>query len=184
MTKERDQFEETYEIVAKDPGVWLEQAQGMRVAANPILKSLLEILYEFQNRPGVRLQKLAYVTGYMILIGFAFEMLLKAIAVDRGLITVKNKHLEFDRKLKHMNQKGGHCLTGIADDLQLKLTPQEHQYLWRLEEYIYWARYPVSMKSGTYADAHSGRRLSFTTADPGLSDKLFNKLTKLINTPA
>jgi hypothetical protein len=181
MTERRKQFDQTFEIIASDPSAWLEQAQGMKIAAEPILQSFREILDVPQTLPGVRLKKLAYIDAYMLLIGFAFENLLKAIAVSRGLLTLRNKQLRFDPMLSH--DRGGHSLTGLASSLHLQLTSQEHQYFERLEEFIYWAgRYPVSMKSGTYADSHSAGRLSvIIPTDPEMSDKLFDKLSKLIN---
>lgn len=174
----REQFEETYSLTATDPGSWAEMAQEMRVAADPILQSLLKILNQSQNQPEIRLKKLAYVRVYMLLMGFGFENLFKAIAAKRGLL-VTNPDLCFDRRVSQ--KKGGHGLTGIARSLQIDLSPAEREYLQRLEEYVYWAgRYPVARKCGTYVDAHSLRRLSFINpSDPELGTELFEKLAKL-----
>ena len=183
MTKERKQFEEHFALTVMDPSSWLEQAQGIRVAASPVLERLLGILHEPQTRPGVRLQMLACVRGYMLLTGFAFENVLKAIAVKRGLLRTTSQKLIFDPKLKR--EKGGHSLTAFSRDLQLKLTLAERQYLKRLEEYTRWAgRYPVPLNSGEYADSHSGGRLSFTTDDPRMGDVLFDKLSDLVESSA
>jgi hypothetical protein len=182
MNQRRGQFEEAFALTAADPGAWVEQAQGMTIAAEPILKSLLEILDESQNRPGIRLRKLAYVRAYMLLMGFGFENLLKAIAAKRGLLAT-NPNLTLDRGLSR--EKGGHSLTGLARSLQLALTDAEQEYLERLEEYVYWAgRYPVSLKRDTYVDGHSARRLSFITSDPTLGGELFDKLVKLVESSA
>jgi len=179
MTKERKQFEQMFKIVASDPNAWLEQAKGMKLAAEPVLQSFLEIIDEPQSRPGIRLRKLAYIDAYMLLTGFAFENLLKAIAVDRGLITLNKTNL---RGLSR--QMGGHSLTELACRLNLQLTSEERNYLERLEEFTYWAgRYPVSRRLGDYADSHSAGRLSFVTTDPEMSDRLFDRLSKLINNP-
>lgn len=183
MTEKRKKFEQTFEIIATDPSAWLEYAHGMKMAAKPILQSFLEILDVPQTLPGIRLKKLAYINAYMLLTGFAFENLLKAIAVSRGLITLDNKKLNFDSRLS--SKKSGHSLTGLARDLQLQLTSEEHRYFERLEEFIYWAgRYPVPKKSDIYADSHSVHRLSVDIPnDPEMSDKLFDKLSKLISNP-
>lgn len=183
MTEKGKQFEQIFETIASDPSAWLEQAQGMKMAAEPVLQSFLEILNEPQSRPGVRLKKLAYIDAYMLLIGFAFENLLKAIAVSRGLLTLPNKKLKVDSMLKH--DWDHHRLTGLACSLHLQLTLEEHRYFERLEEFIRWSgRYPVSMKSGIYADSRSAGRLSVTIpTDPEMSDRLFDKLSKLINNP-
>lgn len=173
----REQFEETYSLTATDPGSWTEMAQGMRAAADPILQSLLKILYLSQNQPGIRLKKLAYVRAYMLLMGCGFENLFKAIAAKRGLL-MTNPDLCFDGRVAQ--EKGGHGLSGIARSLQIDLSPPEREYLQRLEEYVYWAgRYPVARKRGTYVDAHSSRRLSFITSDLKLGTELFNKLEEL-----
>ncbi|MBI2164985.1 MAG: hypothetical protein HYU29_01100 [Chloroflexi bacterium] len=182
MTKEREQFEEMFALIAKDPFSWLEHAQTMRAAAQPVLQSLLGILHEPQTRPGVRLQKLAYVRGYMLLTGFAFENLLKAIAakcnllrVDPGTAHKATPKLTFDARLSA--RKGRHSLTRFARDLGLALPEEEMQYLKRLEEYIHWGgRYPVPMKADVYAASYSAMRLSFATAYPKLGDALFDKL--------
>ena len=177
MPRQCEQFEETYALTATDPGAWAEQAQGMRVAAEPILQSLLEILNQSQNQPGIRLKKLAYVRAYMLLMGLGFENLFKAIAAKRGLL-MKKPDLHFDERLSQ--EKGGHSLTGFARSLRLELSPAEREYLQRIEEYVYWAgRYPVALKRGTYVDAHSARRLSFITSDPSLGTGLFDKLALL-----
>ena len=177
MTRQREQFEETYALTSTDPGAWAEQAQGMKVAAELILQSLLEILPRSQNQPGIRLKKLAYVRSYMLLMGFSFENLLKAIAAKQGLL-MTNPGLCFDARVA--KEKGGHGLTGIARSLQLDLSPTEKEYLQRLEEYVYWAgRYPVPLKRGTYVGAHSSRRLSFYSSDSDMGTKLFDRLAKL-----
>ncbi len=177
MTRPREQFEETFALIATDPGAWVEQAHGMRVAAEPILQSFLEILDESQTRPGIRLKKLAYVRAYMLLMGFGFENLLKAIAAKRGLLTA-NPDLSVDESVS--KEKGGHSLTGLARSLGLELPPAEREYLQRLEEYVYWAgRYPVSRRRGTYVEGHSAGRLTFITSDPRLGTELFDKLAGL-----
>lgn len=177
MTPQREQFEDTYALIATDPGSWAGLAREMSVAAEPILQDLLRISSQSQNLPGIRLKKLAYVRAYMLLMGFCFENLFKAIAAKRGLLTT-NPDLRFDGRLA--KEKGGHGLTGIARVLQLDLSPSERKYLQRLEEYVHWAgRYPVALKRGTYVDAHSSRRLSFITSDPRLGTDLFDKLVEL-----
>lgn len=98
MKQQRGHFEEAFGLTALDPGAWVEQAQGIRMAAEPILRSFLEIRDESQNRPGIRLQKLAYVRAYMLLMGFGFENLLRAIAAKRGLMTA-NPNLALDHGL-------------------------------------------------------------------------------------
>lgn len=183
MAQDRKQFEETFALVGADPGAWLEQGRGMKIAAQPILQGFLGILNEPPSRPGVRLQKLAHVNAYMLLMGLAFENVLKAIAVKSGRLTVKSE-LTFRRPEPG---KSGHSLTGLARilDLDPKLTTTEHEYLQRLEEFLWWAgRYPIPKKPGSYAESHATSRLSFKTTDPGLGEKLFDKLASLIEQSA
>lgn len=178
MTQRRDQFEETYELVGTDPAAWLEQALGMKIAADPVLESLTDLFGSFRNQPDVRLKKIAYVRAYMLLMGYAFENLIKAIAAKRGLLDM-NPNLSFDKSFKR--EKGGHGLTASTGSLDLEMSASEEAYLRRLEEYLHWAgRYPVSLKRGTYVDGHSDRRLTFITSDPQLGDALFRRLAELV----
>jgi len=185
MTQERKKYEQIFEVIASDPNSWLEYAYGMKMAAEPVLQGFLEILNEPQTRSGIRLKKLAYLEAYMLLIGFAFENLLKAIAVKRGLITVGGKGLKFDSSLTGKRARAGHGLTEIACTLQLQLTPEEQKHLKRIEEFSYWAgRYPIPKELSTYVDSHSGGNLSLVIpTDSKMTDRLFDKLSRLINNP-
>lgn len=177
MSQQRKQFEETYELIATDPDAWAEQAQSMKVAAEPILQSLLEILSQSQNEPERRLKTLAYIRAYILLMGFGFENLFRAIAAKRGLLRA-DPDLHVDGGV--IQEKGGHGLTGSARSLRLELSSTEREYLQRLEEYVHWGgRYPVARKCGTYVGALSAQRLSFITSDPRLGTELFDKLAAL-----
>lgn len=174
----RNQFEETYNSIGTDPAAWLEQALGMKIAANPVLESLMDICCNSQNQIDVRLKKLAYVRAYMLLMGYAFENLIKAIAAKRGLLAL-NPNLSFDKIFRQ--EKGGHGLSASAISLDLDISASEKAYLRRLEEYLHWAgRYPVSLKRGTYVDGHSERQLTFISSDPQLGDTLFQRWAALI----
>lgn len=174
----RNQFEESYKLIGIDPAAWLEQAFGMKIAADPVLKSLMDICCNPQDQLDVRLKKLAYVRAYMLLMGYAFENLIKAIAAKRGLLSM-NPNLGFDKSFKQ--EKGGHGLSASAGSLDLKMSASERAYLRRLEEYLHWAgRYPVSLKRGTYVDGYSERQLTFISSDPQLGDALFKRWTDLI----
>lgn len=178
MTRLRAQLEETYALVGRDPAAWVEQAQGMRIAADPILESLLHIVDVPQNQPGIRLKKLAYVRAYMLLMGYSFENLLKAIAASRGLLAT-DPDMRFDTSFKR--EKGDHGLTAAARSLDLEMSPSEEAYLRRLEEYLYWAgRYPISRRRGTYVDGHSERHLTFISSDPELGGALFDRFAEVV----
>ena len=177
MTQQREEFEETYGLITTDPGAWAEQAQTMKVAAEAILQSLMEILNQSQNQHGISLRKLAYVRAYMLLMGFGFENLFRAIAAKRRLLRA-DPDLHVDGGV--IQEKGGHGLTGSVRSLGLEMSSTEREYLQRLEEYVYWGgRYPVARKRGTYVGALSARRLSFITSDPRLGTELFDKLAAL-----
>lgn len=184
MSQRSREHEETFALEAGDPYAWLEHAKTLKIAAEPILERLRETIRDSTSHPAIRnILMLAYSRGYMLLTGFAFENLLKAIAVGRGLITPDNGRLKFDPSLNR--QKSGHSLTGLSHSLKLQLAAEELDYLGRLEEYTYWGgRYPVSNSLDTFVNGYSARRLSFKPTDPSLSDRLFDKLSKLISRPA
>ena len=178
MTQSRNQIEETYKNIGTDPATWFEQALGIKIAADPVLKSLMDLFCDSGNQVDVRLKKIAYVRAYMLLMGYAFENLIKAIAAKRGLLAL-NPNLSFDKSFKQ--EKGGHGLSASAISLDLDMSASEQAYLRRLEEYLHWAgRYPVSLKRGTYVDGHSERQLTFISSDPQLGDTLFQRWTALI----
>lgn len=178
MMQSRDQFEESYKLIGTDPAAWLEQALGMKIAADPVLESLMALFCNSGNKIDVRLKKIAYVRAYMLLMGYAFENIIKAIAAKRGLLAM-NPNLGFDKSFKQ--EKGGHGLSAAAGSLDLDMSASEQAYLRRLEEYLHWAgRYPVSLKRGTYVDGHSERQLTFISSDPQLGDALFHRWADLI----
>jgi hypothetical protein len=157
---------EAFTIQSTDPGAWRELAQILRIAANPLQLQFLEIAHLRQTDELVRLQMLAYVKGYMLLTGLAFENLLKAIALSR------------QRRLQDLlKMRGGHGLLAIADSLTLDLAQEERDFFRRLEEYVVWAgKYPVSLAAEAYVTSDRERLLSFRSDDPELSDSLFHKL--------
>ncbi len=172
-------YKNTFSIIATDSFAWLEQAQCLQIASKPILKCLLEIANESQTIDHVRLKKLSFVSTYMLIMGFAFENLLKAIAVSRRLITLNNSKLKFDSSLP--KTKSQHSLSQYCKALKVELTSEETDYLKRIEEYVYWAgRYPLPINSSEYIKCCSENLLSFSTTDTRISDNLFTKLSELL----
>jgi len=172
--QERDHSRRMYALMAVDPAAWVEQAEALKIAAEPVLRSLRNVI----NEPtvDVRLEKMAYVRGYMLLMGCAFENLLKAIAAAKGKLSI-NPNLDLTNVSGH---KGGHSLLSIAIDLGLALSDDEKDYLARLEEYVWWGgRYPVPRTQQSLVDSYSSRRLTFKTTDPALSDRLFENLKRM-----
>ncbi len=51
MTEKRNQYEQTFAIIANDPSAWLEYAYGMKMTAQLILQSFLEIVDQPISRP-------------------------------------------------------------------------------------------------------------------------------------
>jgi hypothetical protein len=99
----------------------------------------------------------------MLLIAAAFENMLKAIAVKRGLLTADGGQLD-------PNGSGfpgsGHALCGMASSLQLDLTPTDVDLLGRLEEYYLWAsRYPVPKSAQRSASAQINLLLRLSSSD-------------------
>jgi hypothetical protein len=169
-----DQAQEAFAIQSTDPAAWCELARILRIAADPLQRQFFEIAHTPQMVDQIRLQMLAYVKAYMLLTGLAFENLLKAIALSR--------HQSIERLMK---LRGGHGLLAIAASLTLDLASNERDFLRRLEEYVLWAgRYPVSRAVEPYVTSERERLLTFRSDDPGLSDRLFERLVAEIGQSA
>jgi len=176
MSSTRD-LEDLFDAQANEPVAWIELAGSLRLGARPVFARLKEIRDASPNRDGVRLEQLGCVRAYMLLIAAAFENMLKAIAVKRGLLTADGGQL-------NPNAAGfpgsGHALREMASSLQLDLTPTDVDLLRRLGEYYLWAsRYPVPKSARRSASAQKNLLLRLSSSDVQLSDDLFDRLLKI-----
>jgi hypothetical protein len=176
MSAIRD-LEDLFDAQANEPVAWIELASSLRLAARPVFARWKEIRDASPNRDEVRLEQLGCVRAYMLLIAAAFENMLKAIAVKRGLLIAHGGQL---------NPNGsefpgsGHALREMASSLQLDLSPTDVDLLRRLGEYYLWAsRYPVPKNAQRSASAQRNVLLRLISSDVRLSDDLFNRLIRI-----
>jgi len=176
MSSTRDS-EDLFTAQANEPVAWIELARTLRLGARPVFTRLKQIRDVSPNTDEVRLEKLGCVRAYMLLTAVAFENMLKAIAVKRGLLTADGGELRRDVSL---SPRGGHGLSEIASNLELDLTPTDVDFLRRLEEYIVWAaRYPVPNLAQHSSRAQERSLLRLSSSDVQLSDDLFDRLLRI-----
>ena len=167
----RSESEELYELSGKEPLIWLEKALGLRYCARTLKDKLLEMWNDVP--PGSRrIETLGVVNSTLLLLGLAFENLIKGVYVARHPALVDRTRL--DRSL--WQSDSGHGILDFAKTL-IKLEPDEEELLDRLQEYIVWAgRFPIPTKSSRYHQNLSPvNKHYFNTADFVIADRLFAK---------
>jgi hypothetical protein len=174
ITKE----EMTYGILIDNPSAWIEQADCLKISAELIWAKFMEIEPLPQTLPGVRVQWLAFMQSYMLLMGLSFENLIKGVHISRTPQLSPEKRMVLWRKYRN-----GH---GIAKMIELidSVNLEEGNLLKRLEEFTIWAgRYPIPSSSCQYSRSRTPENLlAVTTRDPGLCDGLFKRLSAMVAT--
>jgi len=174
ITKE----EMTFGLLSDNPSAWLEQAERLRISAELIWAKFMEVEPLPQTLPRVRVQTLAFMQSYMLLMGLSFENLIKGVHISKTPHLSTDKLMELWRKYRK-----GH---GIAKMIELvdSVTLEEENLLKRLEEFTIWAgRYPIPSSLSQYFGSRTpDNLLSVTTRDPGLSDGLFKRLSAMTRT--
>lgn len=172
----RSESEELYELSGSEALIWLEKAQGLRYCAG-ILKDKLVEMWNETSPVSRRVETLGVVSSTMLLLGLAFENLIKGVYVARKPALVDR--IRLDRSLWQTD--GGHGIRDFAKSL-MRLEPDEEELLDRLQEYVVWAgRFPVPTKAGRYHQNLSPvNKHQFSTADFDTADRLFGKLKELL----
>lgn len=166
--------EELFEVIGKDPFSWLSQAQEMKTVADTILPLLQRELTIPPTFPETQRKRLAYVGSYMLFIGLAFENLIKGILIGQNPTLVTREKIE-----SGILGRNGH---GIAEGASriIRLRQQEFQLLERVEEYLFWAgRYPLPLKSNSFINSEKRKLRTFRSNDPSMIDKLFKKIVEV-----
>jgi hypothetical protein len=173
----RSESEELYELSGSEALIWLEKAQGLRYCAGILKDQLLELTNNETPAWSRRIETLGIVSSTMLLLGLAFENLIKGVYVARKPTLVDRTKL--DRSL--WQSDGGHGISEFAETL-IRLEPDEEELLDRLQEYIVWAgRFPIPTKSGRYHQNLSPlNKHHFSIADFDTADRLFEKLKELL----
>lgn len=173
-----------YELLGRDPHAWVRRAHTLLQAEELVLVPLSNTFPGGTTRDHpTRRRDQFLMEPYLLLSGYAIELLLKAVLlVRRPEIVVDGTLLS-----KAWTGKGtGHALQRLADEADLDRSPDEDDLLVRLEAFITWSgRYPVPTKSSSYPrrDGDSRAR-TFTTTDPKLIAGLAAKLEHLVASEA
>lgn len=114
----------------------------------------------------------------MMLMGFAFENLAKAVLITRDHSIVGDAKLG-----KWPTDRGGHGFAKLIRSILCQLSPDEENLLLRLEEYVVWAgRYPIPKSLHDYKAAEEGRRFTLAGSDVKLVEDMFSRLERLVGT--
>lgn len=171
----KKEAEDLFELIGKDAQAWLAQARQHKLAADALLPNLKEALSLPPVLPGVQEKRFAFVHSYMLLMGFAFENLIKGVLIGRD-----PKFVNREKLTSPISDRGGHGITAKVEDLT-KLKADELKLLQRIEEYLFWAgRYPLPLRSGIYLNSEAQKLRSFCTTDPAIIDALFDKLSAVL----
>ena len=170
----RAESDEQYKLLGQESLQWLEKAQGLKYCAEILKTHLLEIV----NAPPAsrRVETLGVVNSTLLLLGLAFENLIKGVKIAQNPNLVDQDR--FDIRLWR-REDGGHGITTLAKSL-LTLTSYEEELLDRLQEHILWAgRFPIPLTSVRYHDSHSPiNKHQLSTADFDVANRLFDRLEK------
>jgi hypothetical protein len=167
--------EELFERLGSDAQTWLAQAKQLKMAADAILPALREAFTIPPALPGAQDKRFAFFHSYMLLIGLAFENLIKGILIGRDTTLVNRNRIE-----SGILSRGGH---GITDGVKqiLDLNSNESQLLKHVEEYLFWAgRYPLPLKSTIYHNSEVQELRSGRTDDPPVVNDLFERLIQVL----
>jgi len=103
----------------------------------------------------------------MLLTGFAFENLLKGILFGRDASRINRK------------PRDGHNIVKMAEEI-ISLTPNETNFLERLEQYLVWAgRYQLPLTAQQFINQQD--KISVRSDDLALIDQLFEKLAQILS---
>src|SRR5687767_5965269 len=114
--------EELYELSGKEALIWLEKAEGHRYCAKILKGHLLEMVGGKTPAWTRRVETLGVVSSVLLLLGLAFENLIKGVYVAQNPRLVDRKRL--DRSL--WQSDGGHGIADFAKNL-MRLTPEEEE---------------------------------------------------------
>ena len=170
----RAESDETYRLLGQESLQWLEKAQGLRYCAVILKTHLLEII---DSPPASRrVETLGVVNSTLLLLGFAFENLIKGVKIAQNPNLVDRDRFDIKPWRK---ADAGHGITTLAKSL-VTLTSDEEELLNRLQESILWAgRFPIPLTSGRYHDSHSPvNKHQFSTTDFEVAERLFERLEK------
>jgi len=153
--------------------MWLEKAQGLRYCSEILNAHLVEDLI---NTPPAsrRIETNGVVSSALLLLGLAFENLIKGVDVARDPTLVNLDRLDL-RLWRH--EDGGHGIRNFAKSL-VTLDTDEEELLDRLLRIYFLGRsFPIPLKSGRYYESNNPvNKHRLSTADSVVAARLFEKL--------
>jgi hypothetical protein len=170
----QSESDEQYKLVGQEALMWLEKAQGLRFCAGILKDQLVEMVTNNDTPPwALRVETNGVVSSTLLLLGLAFENLIKGVDIARDPSLVNLKSLN----LRLWKGDGGHAIRNFAKSL-MKLEPDEEELLDRLQESIFWAgRFPIPLNSVRYHESHNPvSKHQLSTADFATADRLFDRL--------
>ena len=151
----------------------------MKMVADTILPLLQAELLIPPVVPGTQQRRLAYLDSHMLLIGLAFENLIKGILIGRNPALATARRIE-----SGILGRKGHGIAEGAKNI-ISLIPQDLQLLERIEEYLFWAgRYPLPLKSGVFVNSEVQELRTYRSTDPASVNKLFEQLATVLELEA
>jgi hypothetical protein len=167
--------EDLFERIGRDTRSWLAQAQELKMSSDTILPGLKEAFAIPPAFPGAQEKRFAFFHSYMLLVGLAFENLIKGILIGRNPALVDREKIE-----SGILGRKGHGIAEGAREI-IALTSDECRLLQRIEEYLFWAgRYPLPLTSGIYHNSEVQELRSGRTDDPATIKALFEKLVDVL----
>lgn len=175
-----DQFEK----VAREPITWYLQARDLKRAAEIIFTEHEKGMAAFKSgkKTSQMFKQLSLALPYILLAGFALEILVKGIYVAKDKTIVKNGKLmkwpktghDIKELIKLVNKK-------LNKEKQIKLSEDEENLVQRLSVSIVWAgRYPIPKDSKDRVPSKSGYPLTWKPHDRDVFNMLFQRLVKLL----
>jgi hypothetical protein len=169
-------FNELFSQIGRDPNAWLSSARRLKLSADLILNKLKVALEESSLTWDVMNKRTAFMESYMMLIGFAFENLLKGIDIARCPELVDDSKLNMEL----WRARGGHGISTFAERIA-SLNSEERELFKRLEEFIFWAgRYPISKQATVFLDSIEPNLTNYKSTDPEMIDQLFDRFSDII----
>jgi len=169
--RNKHENEELFEVIGRDAHYWLAQAKQLKMAADALLPHLKEAFKIPPALPGAQDKRFAFFHSYRLLIGLAFENVIKGILIGRDPALVDKEKIQ-----SGILGRSGH---GIAEGARqiISLSSDELHLLQSVEEYLFWTgRYPLPLKSTIYHNSETRQLRSGRSDDPESLDALFGKL--------
>jgi len=146
---------ETFKLVGSDPWAWQRRARHLKIAADAMLEKLNDTVDSENITQDLIDKQVAYLNSFMLLIGLAFENLIRGITIARNPALIDEQKLSG----KEWNVRGGHGIAVLARKIT-GLNRNEIDVLERLEEFTFWAgRYPIPNLANAYKKATMPRNL-------------------------